>query len=90
MTRVIPLAGNTIARNNLLYILSNIQYYTRITIARASRKTRLSSRFATVYVIVYLGAHANGCILVLNKYTIVRQRRKFILRQFYLAEIGAD
>ena len=90
MTRVIPLSGNTIARNNSSYVLANLQNHACIAITCASRKTRLSSRFATVYEIVYLGTHANGRILVLNKYTIIRYRRKIILRQFYLTETGAD
>lgn len=90
MTRVIPLAGNTVTRNNLLYILANLQNYARITITCVSWKPRRSTRLATIYVIVYLRAHANSRILVSNEYTIIRHRRKIILRQFYLAEIVAD
>ena len=88
MTRVIPLSGNTVARNNLLYILSDLQNYARITITCVSRKSRYSSRLTTVYVIVYLRARANGRILILDKYAIIRYRGKIILLQSNLPEIG--
>ena len=90
MTRVISLAANTITRNNLLYIISNLHNYARITITCVSRKSRYSSRLTTVYIIVYLRAHANGRILILDKYAIIRYRGNIILLQSNLPEIGAD
>ena len=88
MTRVIPLAANTVTRNNLLYIFANLQNYARITITCVSRKSRHSSRLTTVYVIVYLRTHANGRILILNEYAIVRHRRKIKLLQLNVPVIG--
>ena len=85
MTRVIPLSGNTVARNNFLYILSDLQNYARITITCVSRKPRRSTRFATIYIVVYLRAHANGGILALDEYAIIRYRRKIILLQSNLS-----
>ncbi len=88
MTRVISLAGNAVTGNNSFYVFTNLQYYARITISCISRKARLSTWLATIYIIVYLCAHANGRILVLNKYTIFRHRRKIKRYQFNLPEIG--
>lgn len=85
---MIPLSGNTVARNNFLYILSNLQNYARITITCVSRKLRRSTWFATIYIVVYLRAHANGRILILNKHAIIRYRRKIILLQTNLPKIG--
>ena len=85
---MIPLAANTVTRNNLLYIIANVQNYARITITCVSGKSRHSSRLTTVYIIVYFRTHANGSIFVLNQYSIVRYRRKIILLQSDLTEIG--
>ena len=90
MTRVIPLSGNTVARNNPLYILADLQNSARTTITCVSRETRRSTRFATIYIVVYLRANANGRILVLDKYAIIRYWRKIILLQSNLAEFCAD
>lgn len=87
---MIPLSGNTVARNNFLYILSNLQNYARITITCVSRKPRRSTWLATIYKVVYLRAHANSRILGLDEYAIIRYRRKIILLQSYFAEFCAD
>lgn len=88
MTCVISLAGNTVAWNDTTYTLANIQNHACIAITCTSWETRLSSRLAAIYVVVYLRTHANGRILVLNEYSVIRNRREIILRQFYLTEIG--
>lgn len=88
MTRVISLAGNAVTGNNSFYVFTDLQYYARIAVTGISREARLSSRLATIYIIVYLCAHANGRILVLNKYTIFRHRRKIKRFQFHPPEIG--
>ena len=85
MTCVVPLTGNTVARNNFLYILSNLQNNARITITCVSRKPRRSTRFASIYIVVYLRAHANSRILGLDEYAIIRYRRKIILLQTNLS-----
>lgn len=85
---MIPLAGNTVAWNDTTYILANLHNYARIAITRASRETRLSPRFGAINVVVYLRAYANGRIRILNEYAIVRHRRKIIILQFNLTEIG--
>lgn len=90
MTLMMSLSGNAVARNDPLYVFADLQHYARIAITGISRKARLSSWLATIYIIVYLCAHANGRILVLNKYTIFRHRRKIILLQFNLTEIGVS
>lgn len=88
MTRVTSLAGNAVTWNNSFYFFTNLQYYARIAISCISWEAWMSSRLATIYIIVYLCAHANGRIFVLNKYTILRHRRKIKRYQFNLPEIG--
>ena len=88
MTFMMSLSGNAVARNEPFYIFADLQHYARITITGISREARLSSWLASIYIIVYLCAHANGRILVLYKYTIFRHRTLIIFRQFDLTEIG--
>lgn len=87
---MIPLSGNTVARKNFPYILSNLQNYARITITCVSRESRHSSRLATIYIVVYLRAHANGRVLILYKYAITRYRRKIKLLKSNLTVIVAN
>ncbi|MCY3772453.1 MAG: hypothetical protein OXG98_10600, partial [Gemmatimonadetes bacterium] len=64
---MISLASNTVAWNDITYILTDIHNHARITIASVSRETRLTPWLAAIYVVVYLRAHANGRILILDK-----------------------
>ena len=82
------LSRDAIARNKSVYVPAYFKYYARITIARVSGKTRLSTRFTSIYEIVYLCTDTDCGILVLYEYTVIRHRRKFILRKFDLPEIS--
>lgn len=90
MACVISLSRNPIARCQTIHVLSYIQYYTSIAIARVSGETRLPARFTPVYIIVYFRADADGRIFVLYEHAVIWYRRKFILLQYNLPEISVD
>lgn len=79
-----------IARCQSLNVSSNFQNNTRIAITRVSRKTRFSTRFTPVFIIVYLGSDTDGRILVLYEHAIIRNWRKFILSEFDSPVIGIN
>lgn len=88
MTGVASLSRDAIARNKSVYVLAYFKYYARIAIARVSGKTRLSTRFTSIYEIVYLCTDTDCSILVPYEYAVIRHRRNFILRKFDLPEIS--
>ena len=88
MTGVASLSRDTIAWHESLHVTANFQDDARIAIARVSGKTRLSTRFTSIYEIIYLCTDTDCGILVLYEYAVIRYSRKFILRKFYLPEIS--
>lgn len=88
MTGVASLARDPITWNYPLHVTANFQDDARIAIARVSGKTRLSTRFTSIYEIIYLCTDTDGGILVLYEYAVIRHSRKFILRKFDLPEIS--
>ena len=88
MTGVASLSRDAIAWHESVYVPAYLKNNARITIARVPGKTWLSTRFTSIYEIIYLCTDTDCRILVLYEYAVIRHRRKFILRKFYLPEIS--
>ncbi len=72
MAFVIALAGNTISRNYPFHVLSNFENYPRIAVSRSTRKTRFTSGFTSIYIIVDFRTDTDDRIFVLNEYAVIR------------------
>jgi hypothetical protein len=87
---MVSLSGNPITRSNSLYVLADFQHNTRIAITGIPGEAWTPAWLTPIYVIVYLGANADGRILILHKHAVARHRRKFKLFQFNLAVVCVD
>ena len=88
MTRMTALPCHAITWNKSMHILTCLDDDSRIAITCSPWELHSTGWFAPVYIIVGLGTHTDGSVIILYKNTIIRYGWEFTLRQFHFTKIS--